>query len=178
MSHYSYFFILNCPIKPSIFLFLLVNQLTIAKMNSFSLLRNFERIPELRFKYMRSYPSDKVPQLTKYAFAIIDSVPRNDRGEHWIMIARMDKTYYFADSMGRKRSTYSLQIKKYRRTVHRKLQKTDDLWGFYAIYSAFLLFKFFQKNLNNIYVVHVLSFIRNLMSICIFSDMQKCQLLQ
>ena len=139
MSHYSYFFILNCPIKPSISLFLLVNQLTIAKTNSFSLLWNLERVPELRFKYMGSYPSDKVPQLTKYAFTIIDSVPSNDRGEHWIKIAQMEKTYYFADSMGRKRSTYSLQTKKYRQTVHRKLQKIDDLWGFYAIYSAFLL---------------------------------------
>ena len=51
---------------------------------------------------MGSYPSDKVPQLTKYSFAIINSAPSNDRGEHWIMIARLNKTYYFADSLGQK----------------------------------------------------------------------------
>ena len=76
-------------------------------MDNFSLLQIIERIPELRFKYMGSYPSDKVPKLTKYSFAIVNSAPSNDRGEHWIMMARLDKTYYFADSLGRKRTTYS-----------------------------------------------------------------------
>ena len=47
---------------------------------------------------MGSYPSDKVPHLTKYTFAIIISAPSNDSGEHWIMKARLDKTYYFVDS--------------------------------------------------------------------------------
>ena len=130
-------------------------------MNKFSLLQIIKRIPELRFKYMGSYTSDTVPQLTKYSFAIINSAPSNDRGEHWIMIARMDKSYYFADSLGRKRPTYPFLAKKYRRMVPRKLQKTDNLCGFYAIYSAILLFKFFQKNLNNVHDVHVLNFISN-----------------
>ena len=67
-------------------------------MDDFSLLQIIERTPELKFKYMGSYPSDKVPQLKKYSFAIVNSAPSNDRGEHWIMIARLDKTYYFADS--------------------------------------------------------------------------------
>ena len=69
------------------FSFLAVNQSTIAKMVNFSLLQIIERIPELRFKYMGLYPSDTVPQLTKYSFAIVYSAPSNDRGEHWIMIA-------------------------------------------------------------------------------------------
>ena len=42
---------------------------------------------------MGSYPFDKVPQLTKYSFAIINSAASNDRGEHWIVIARLDKSY-------------------------------------------------------------------------------------
>ena len=108
---------------------------------------------------MGSYPSDTVPQLTKYSLAIINSAPSNDRGEHWITIARLDKSYYFADSLGRKRSNYHFLTKKFRRMVPRKLQKTDNLCGFYAIYSAFLLFKFFQKNLNNVHDVYVLNFI-------------------
>ena len=72
---------------------------------------------------MGSYPSDKVPQLTKYSFAIINSAPSNDRGEHWIIIARLEKTYDFADSFGQKRTTYSFLMKKYWRMVPRKLQK-------------------------------------------------------
>ena len=68
-------------------------------MDNFSLLQIFERIPELRFKYTRSYPSDTVSQLTKYSFAIINSAPSNDRGELWIMITRLDKSYCFADSL-------------------------------------------------------------------------------
>ena len=87
------FFILNCPIKLSVSWLLDVNQLTIAEMDTFSLLQFIERILELRIEYMGSYPSDKVPQLTKYSFAIINSAPSNDRGEHWFIIARIDKTY-------------------------------------------------------------------------------------
>ena len=102
--------------------FLAVNQPTIAKMDNFLLLQIIERIPELRFKYMGSYP--RVPQLTKYSFAIFISAPSNDTGEHWIMIARLNKSYYFADSLGRKRSTYPFLTKKFRRMVPRKLQKT------------------------------------------------------
>ena len=82
-------------------------------MDNFSLLQIIERIPELRFKYMGSYPSDTVPQLTKYSFAIINSAPNNDRGEHWIMIARLDNSYYFADSLGSKRSTYPFLTKNF-----------------------------------------------------------------
>ena len=145
VSHYSFFFFnLKYTIKLSIS-FLAVNQPTIAKMDNFSILQIIERIPEPRFKYMGSYSSDTVPQLTKYSFANINSAPSNDRGEQWIMIARLDKSYYFADSLGTKRSTYPFLTKKFRRMVPRKLQKTDNLCSFYAIYSAFLLFKIFKR---------------------------------
>ena len=112
---------------------------------------------------MGSYPSDKVPRLIKYSLAIVNSALSNDRGEHWIMISRLDKIYYFADSLGRKRTTYSSLTKKYGRMVPRKLRKTDNLCGFYALSSVFLLFKFYQRNLNNIHDVHVLNFISNFM---------------
>ena len=137
-------------------------------MDNFTLLQINERIPELRFKYMGSYPSDTVPQLTNYSFAIINSAPSNDRGEEWIMIARLDKSYYFADSLGRKRSSYPFLTKKFRRMVPRKLQKTDIFCGLYIIYSAFLLFKFFQNNLYNAHNVHVLKFISNFIFKCKF----------
>ena len=61
---------------------------------------------------MGSYPSDKVPQLTKHSFSVINSAPSIDRGEHWIMIVRLDKTYFFADSLGQKRTTYYFLTKK------------------------------------------------------------------
>ena len=53
--------------------FLDVNQPTIVKMDFFSLLQIIEKILELRFKYMGSYTSDTVPQLTKCSFAIFNS---------------------------------------------------------------------------------------------------------
>ena len=112
-------------------------------MDNFSFLQTIERIPELGFKYMGSYTADKTPRPTKYSSAIINSVPSNDRGQHWIRIARMDKTYSFADSLGGKRSTNSFLTKKYQRMISQKLQKFNNLCGFYAIYSPFLLFKFF-----------------------------------
>ena len=40
------------------------------------------------------YSFDKVPQLKKHSFAIVYSAPSNDRGEHYIMTARLDKTYF------------------------------------------------------------------------------------
>ena len=90
---------------------MIFNQLTIAKMDNFSLLQIIEKIPELRFIYMRSYPSDKLPRLTKYPFGIVNSAPSKNGEEHWIMIVQLDKTYYLADSLGRKRTTYSFLTK-------------------------------------------------------------------
>ena len=61
-------------------------------MDIFSpLLQIIEKIPELRFMYMGSYSSDEAPQFTKYSFEIFNSAPSNERGEHWIMIARWAK---------------------------------------------------------------------------------------
>ena len=68
---------------------------------------------------MGSYPSDTVPQLTKNSFAIINSAPSNDRGEQWIMIARLDKSYYFADYLGRKRSICPFLTKNFRQMLPR-----------------------------------------------------------
>ena len=81
--------------KLSVSLFLDVNQLTTARMDNFSLVQKIEKNPELRLKYIGAYSSDKVPQLTKYSFEIINSASSNDTGEHWILIARLNKNYYF-----------------------------------------------------------------------------------
>ena len=62
-----------------------VNLQKTAMMDNILILKVIEKIAEL--KYMGSYFSDKVPQPSKYAFAIINSAASNDRGDHWIVIA-------------------------------------------------------------------------------------------
>ena len=47
--------------------------------------------------------------------------------------------------------------------IQQPVQKTDNLRGSYTIFVAFELFKFFQTELNNVPVVHVLNFISNYM---------------
>ena len=121
VSHYSFFFYPKVYYQTINLFFLDVNQPIIAKLDNFSLLQIVERIPELSFNYMGSYPSETVPQLTKHSFANINSAPSNERGKHWIMVARLNKSYYFADSLGRKRSTYPFLTKNYRQMIPRKL---------------------------------------------------------
>ena len=60
-------------------------------MDIFSILQDIEKVPELRFRYIGSNTSDKVRQRTNYSFAKSVSDPSNDRGAHWIKIARLDK---------------------------------------------------------------------------------------
>ena len=57
------------------------------------------------------------------------------------MIARLDKTYYLADSLGRKRTACFFLTKKNWRMVPRKLQKNDNLCGFYAVFFSISFFK-------------------------------------
>ena len=47
--------------------------------------------------------------------------------------------------------------------VPRNLQKTESLCGFQAIFSAVLLYKFYESNLNKIHDVRVIVFISNFM---------------
>ena len=120
---------------------------------------------------MGSHPSDKVPQQRKFSFATINSAPSNNTKEHWILIARLDKTYYLADSLDRRRTIYSVLTKENRRMVPRKLQKTDSFCGFHEIYSAFLIListKFlhlhtWKTNLNNNFDALVWNFRSNFM---------------
>ena len=93
VKYQSYFFILSCAIELSISLLLDLNHQTIEKMANSSVFQIIEIVPEPRFKSMGFYPSYKVPQLTKYSFAKINSAPSNVRGEDWIMIARLNKFY-------------------------------------------------------------------------------------
>ena len=124
-------------------------------MDVFPLLQIYDRIPELRFKYMGFYSSDKVAQLqsSTQLQAMIEW-----NGEQWIMIARLDKTYYFSDSLDQKITIFFLSNLKVFANVPRKLQNTKNLCGFYANNSASLLLSS-TRNLKIIHAKHVLNFI-------------------
>ena len=92
-------------------------------MDNQSLQQNFERIPELKFKYIVSFPADFIPNLPKFSFAIINTASSRKVGEHWILIARINRNYYYADSLARSithykfigKSTKKLYIDHFRR---------------------------------------------------------------
>ena len=50
-----------------------------------------ESIPELKFKNIGSFPADFIPNLPKFSFAIINTASRKEVGEHWILIARLNR---------------------------------------------------------------------------------------
>ena len=132
-------------------------------MDNTSLRDIIERIPELKFRYIGSFPADFVPNLPKFSFAIINTSPSTEVGEHWIMIGRLNRNYYYADSLARSVTHYNFLNKKYQKMIHRPPQKMQNLCGFYTIYAAFHLIQFLQTNLNNVHDVHVLNFISNYM---------------
>ena len=81
-------------------------------------------------------------------------------GEHWVMIAKFKQQLYFADSLG---GSCNFLKQDYQKMVPVKLQSHPSVCGFYAIYSAFHLFKFQQEQLTGVHDVNVLSFISNYM---------------
>ena len=129
-------------------------------MDKVSLKQIIERIPELCYKYVGSFPCDKIPNLPNYSFAIINNQPSGFAGEHWIMVARTMDKFYYADSLGEK---YKFLDKKYRPMISSKLQKIENLCGFYTIYAAYELFKFNITHINYFNDVLVLNFISNYM---------------
>ena len=106
-------------------------------MDNQSLQQIIERIPELKFKYIGSFPADFIPNLTKFSFAIINTASSTEVGEHWILIARLNRNYYFADSLIRSVTHYKFLGKKHQKILPRPLQKMQNLCGFYAILQHF-----------------------------------------
>ena len=68
--------------------------------------------------------------------------------------------FYYADSLGEK---YKFLERKYRPMISSKLQKIENLLGFYTIYAAYELFKFNITQINYFKDVLVLNFISNYM---------------
>ena len=74
-------------------------------MDNLSFLQYIETISELRFRYMKSYNFDEVPQQTKFFFARMNSPQLHatieENSGSWLF--DWTKKNYFADSLGRKR---------------------------------------------------------------------------
>ena len=112
-------------------------------MDNTSLRQIIERFPDLKYRYIGSFPADCVPRLPTFSSAIINTSPSSEAGEPWVMIARLNRTYYYADSLARPITKYKFLSKKYQKMIQQPYQKTDNLCGFYKIFAAFQLFIFF-----------------------------------
>ena len=131
-------------------------------MDNFALQQIINRIPQLNFRYLGSFPLDYVPTLDNDTFALINTQPSNMQGEHWIMIAKFRHELYFADSLGCKGYSF-LNNQHYKQMMLAPLQSHPIVCGFYTIYAAFHLFKFQQEEITGVHKVKVLSFISNYM---------------
>lgn len=120
------------------------------------------KIPELHLRFLGTFPVDRTPNLPESTFAIVNSAPSHSLGEHWVMIAKHNNKFYYADSLGYSHTHYKFLNKQYHKMIAKRLQQTDNLCGFYTIYSAFQLFKFSQEHID-ISDVAVLIFISNFM---------------
>ena len=98
-------------------------------MYNHSLQQIIERISELKLKYIGLLPVDFTPNLPKFSFAIINTSKKV--GEHWILIARLNRNYYYVNSLARSITHYKFLGKKYQKIKHRPLQKMQNLCGFY-----------------------------------------------
>ena len=127
-----------------------------SKMDDVSLQQVINRIPLLKYRYRGSLPSAYVPTLDDDTFAIINTQPSKNQGEHWIMNANYCQKLYSADSLGRKK--YSFLKQQYEQMMREPLQSHPSICGFYTIYAAFHLFKFRQEEITGVHNVNVLSF--------------------
>ena len=67
-------------------------------MDDIALRQIIDRIPLLKYRYIGSFHSDRVPNLPNDTLAIVNTEPSYMSGEHWVMIAKFKQQLYFADS--------------------------------------------------------------------------------
>ena len=115
-------------------------------MDKFALQQIISRIPQLKFRYLGSFPSDHVPTLDNDTYAIINTQPSNMQGEHWIMIANFRHELYFADSLGRK--GYSFLKQHYKQLMPAPLQLTQVYAAFIQYMQLFISSSFSKKKLQ------------------------------
>ena len=109
----------------------------ISKIDNVSHQQTIICIPRLKYRYLGSSPSNKLPTLDDKTFAIIHMQHNFMQGEHWIMIA---------NSLGREK--YSFLKKHYKQMMPQPLQPHPSVCGFYTIYVAFHLFEFRHEEIT------------------------------
>ena len=57
-------------------------------MDDIALRQIIDLIPLLKYRYLGSFPADRVPNLPNDTFAIVNTEPSYMSGEHWVMIAK------------------------------------------------------------------------------------------
>ena len=115
-------------------------------MDNTSLRQIIERIPELKYRYIGSFPADCVARLPTFSFAIINTSPSSEAGEHWTMIARLNRTYYYADSLARPITNYKFLNKKYQKLMQQPIQRTIICVDFTQYLQHFNYLNFFKQN--------------------------------
>ena len=138
----------------------LVLLVKVPYMDDIALRQIIDRTPLLKYRYIISFPSDRVPNQPNDTFDIVDTEPSYMSAEHWEMIAKLKQQLYLADSLC---GSCNFLKQYYQKMVPVKLQSHPSVRGFYAIYSAFHLFKFQQEQLTGVHDVNVLSFFSNCM---------------
>ena len=128
-------------------------------MDNISLQQIINRIPQLKYRYRGSFPSDYVPTLDNDTFAIIYTQPSIMQGEHWMMIANYRHQLSFADSLGEQKHSFLMQL--YKHTMPELLQSHPSVCRFSTIYAAFHPLRFRQEEITGVHDVKVLSFISN-----------------
>lgn len=79
--------------------------------------------PNLCYKYLGCHASNNFPVLINNCFALVNTLPMNTSGEHWLLVARRNRTVFFYDSFCR-------PIKSNFPAIYKKLcaqQAGDDL---------------------------------------------------
>ena len=114
-------------------------------MDNVSLQEKTNPIPLIKYQYLGSIASDKVPTPDNDTFAIINTQRSNMQCRKWIMIAKFAHEMYFVDFLGRK--TYHFFKKHYKWRMPAQLLSKRTVWGLYTIYAAFHLLKFCQEEI-------------------------------
>ena len=107
----------------------------ISKVDNVSLQQAGNRIPLLKYRYRGTFPAVYVPTLGNDTSAIIYTQPGKMQGEHWLKNANSCQNLYFADSLGRKKSSFLKQ--QYEQMMPEPLQSHPSVCGFYTICASF-----------------------------------------
>ena len=128
-------------------------------MNYFSLQQMVNRIPLLKYRYLRPITSDYDPIFPNETLASIITQPRTMQCEHWIRKANSRYKLSFADFISRP----SVLKRQYEQMIPEPLQSHPSVCSFYVIYAAFHLFKFRQEEIAGVHDVNLHSNISNYM---------------